>query len=361
MFTINEHPIIMYKEYKMIDNFKDNIFKLAIDEFNKNTEIKLEIEFEKEEKRVNDFRFDRLVKFRYQKKSLFYYVEIKHNINNTVIALLLYRKKNIQRPLLLITKYINNIKADELKKYGIQFMDTAGNIYLNQYPIYIFIKGNKPKDIFLKMTASRAFEPSGLKIIFALLCYPDLIKKTYRYIAELTNVALGTVGWVINELINLGYVIEMGERGRKLLKKEELFNRWCTGYNEKLRPKLLINRFTGHEAWWINYKLNPEIAQWGGEVAAYKLTKYMKPQEIIIYAGREEYQNIIIENKLRKDINGDIKFFERFWKFDKTNEFKEIVNPILIYVDLINNGNQRVIETARIIYEEYINRHFRET
>src|SRR4030065_233843 len=136
MFTINEHPIIMYKEYKMIDNFKDNIFKLAIDEF---------------------------------------------------------------------------------KKYGIQFMDTAGNIYLNQYPIYIFIKGNKPKDIFLKMTAPRAFEPSGLKIIFALICYPDLIKKTYRYIAELTNVALGTVGWVINELINLGYVIEMGERGRELL------------------------------------------------------------------------------------------------------------------------------------------------
>ena len=87
----------------------------------------------------------------------------------------------------------------------------------------------------------------------------------------------------------------------------------------------------------------------------------MKPQEIIIYADREEYQNIIIENKLRKDINGDIKFFERFWKFDKTNEFKEIVNPILIYVDLINNGNQRVIETARIIYEEYINRHFRKT
>ncbi|GAG89255.1 unnamed protein product, partial [marine sediment metagenome] len=40
-----------------------------------------------------------------------------------------------------------------------------------------------------------------------------------------------------------------------------------------------------------------------GEIAANKLTKYIKPQNIIIYADRKKYQNIVIENKLRKDIN----------------------------------------------------------
>ena len=54
---------------------------------------------------------------------------------------------------------------------------------------------------------------------------PRLDKKTYRYIAEITNVALCTVGWVLNDLINLGFVVEMGDRGRQLLKREELFNR----------------------------------------------------------------------------------------------------------------------------------------
>jgi hypothetical protein len=345
----------------MVNNIKDNIFNLAIDEFNKNKEIQLEIEIEEKEKVVNGFRFDKLVKFRYQKKGLFYYVEIKPNINNTVIALLLHHKEILPHPILLITRHVNNNKAEELKKDGIQFMDIAGNAYLNYYPIFIFIKGNKPPDIFFKNTLYRAFELSGLKIIYALLCYPDLIKKPYRYIGEITNVALGTVGWVVNDLINLGFVVEMGDRGRKLLKKEEVFNRWCIGYNEKLRLKLLINKFTGPKDWWIHYKLNPEYAQWGGEVAANKLTKYIKPQDIIIYADHDKYQNIVIENKLHKDINGNIEFFERFWKFDRTNEFKEIVNPILIYADLINTGNQRVIETARIIYEEYINRHIRKT
>ena len=341
----------------MTNNIEHNIFNLAINEFNKNKEIQLEIEIKEKEKTINGFRFDKLVKFKYQKKDLLYCVEIKTNINNTIIALLLHRKETLPHPLLLITRYVNNNKAEELKKNGIQFIDNAGNAYINYYPVYIFIKGNKPPDILFKNTTYRAFEPSGLKIIYVLLCNADLVKKPYRYIAEIANVALGTVGWTINDLINLGFILGMGDKGRELLKKEELFNRWCIDYNEKLRPKLLINKFTGPKNWWIQYKLNPEYAQWGGEVAANKLTKYIKPQDIIIYADREKYQNVIIENKLRKDINGNIEFFERFWKFDRTNEFKKTVNPILIYADLIKTGNQRVLETAGIIYEEYINRH----
>ena len=341
----------------MINNIEENIFNLAINEFNKDKDARLETEIEEKEKIINGFIFDKLVKFRYQKKDLQYFVEIKPTINNTIIALLLYRKKILSHPFLLITRYINNNKAEELKKNGIQFIDTAGNAYINYYPIYIFIKGNKPHDLFFKNKNYHLFEPSGLKIVYALLTNVNLIKKTYRYIAETTNVALGTVGWTMNDLIKLGFVIDMGKRGRKLLKDEELFKRWCIGYNEKLKPKLLINKFTGPENWWINYKLNPEYAQWGGEVAANKLTKYIKPQDIIIYVDREKYQNIVIENRLRKDINGNIDFFERFWKFDINNEFKEIVNPILIYADLINTGNQRVLETAGKIYEEYINRH----
>jgi hypothetical protein len=128
----------------MINNIKDNIINLAIDEFNKNKEIQLEIEFEEKEKNINGFKFDKLVKFKYQKKVLLYYVEIKPNINNAVIAFLLQHKKILQYPLLLITRHVNNNKADELKKNGIQFMDIAGNAYINYYPIYIFIKGNKP-------------------------------------------------------------------------------------------------------------------------------------------------------------------------------------------------------------------------
>ena len=342
----------------MINNVEENIFNLAIKEFNKNKEIQLEIDTE-EEKRINEFGFDKLVKFKYQKENLLYCVELKTDINNTITALLLYRKKTLPHPLLLITRYVNNNQAEKLKKNGIQFIDTAGNAYINYYPVYIFIKGNKPLDMFLKSKTYRVFEQSGLKIIYALLINPNLIKETYRYIAEIANVALGTVGWIMNDLIKLGFVMDMDKRGRKLLKYEELLKRWCIEYNEKLKPKLLINKFTGPENWWTYYNLNPEYAQWGGEVAAQKLTKYIKPQDIIIYADRQKYQNVVIENKLHKDINGNIVFLERFWDLDKNKELQELVDPIIIYADLINTGNQRVLETAEKIYEDYINRHIR--
>lgn len=343
----------------MINNIEENIFNITIDEFNRDKEIKLEIKNVEKEKIVNGFRFDKLVKFKYQKKEMKYYVEIKLNINNSVIALLKHWKEIFMHPILLITRYVNVAQAEELKKNKIQFMDASGNAYIDNYPIYIFVKGNKPTEKLFKDANYRLFEPSGLKIVFALLCHPDLIKKTYRYIAEFTNVGLGTVGWIFSDLIRLGFVINMGKKGRKLLRNEELFNRWCIEYNEKLKPKLFINKFAGPGNWWIKYKLNPEYAQWGGEVAANKLTKYIKPQDIIIYVDRNKYQNIVIENKLWKDNKGNIKFFEKFWKFDKTNKFNEIVNPILIYADLIGANNQRTSDTAKIIYEKYINRHIR--
>jgi hypothetical protein len=344
----------------MINNVEENIYDLAIEQFNKNNKVQLEIEFEERETIANGFLFDKLVKFNYQKKNLLYYVEIKYNINNAVIALLLQRKKNLKHPILLITRYVNNIKAEELKKNGIQFLDTAGNAYINYRTIYIFVKGNKPPGIYYKNKKHRAFETAGLKIIFALLCKPDLIKKPYRHIAEKTDVALGTVGLVINDLIGLGFLIKMGNKGRQLLKKKKLFDRWCVEYNEKLRPKLLINKFTGPKDWWIHKKLNPEYTQWGGEVAANKLINHIKPGEIIIYTNYKMYKNLIIENRLRKDTDGEITILEKFWKLGENDEPMDVVNPILIYADLINIENQRTIETARIIYEKYIDRRIRE-
>src|SRR5450830_1683620 len=142
----------------MINNIEENIFNLAINEFNKDKDARLETEIEEKEKIINCFIFDKLVKFRYQKKDLQYFVEIKPTINNTIIALLLYRKKILSHPFLLITRYINNNKAEELKKNGIQFIDTAGNAYINYYPIYIFIKGNKPHDLFFKNKNYHLFE-----------------------------------------------------------------------------------------------------------------------------------------------------------------------------------------------------------
>ena len=155
-------------------------------------------------------------------------------------------------------------------------------------------------------------------------------------------------------------MFDMGKRGLELTEREKLLNRWVTEYPEKLRPKLLLGRFRGDPDWWKQKTLNYEYAQWGGEVAAAKLTQFLKPQDITIYVRQTHLDNFLIENKLKKDNNGEIEILKRFWKPIGENENKDIVHPILIYADLVATGNQRNIETAKVIFERYVIRYIRE-
>ena len=57
---------------------------------------------------------------------------------------------------------------------------------------------------------------------------------------------------------------------------------------------------------------------------------------------------------------GDVEILERFWQPEEAWPYEDMVHPILVYADLIATGNQRNIETAKVIYEQYIVRLVRE-
>jgi hypothetical protein len=62
----------------------------------------------------------------------------------------------------------------------------------------------------------RLFKPGGLKLIFALLNNPGMEKATNRDMAKTAIVALGTVDFVLTELKELGFLIDMGKKGRQM-------------------------------------------------------------------------------------------------------------------------------------------------
>ena len=339
---------------------KKNIFDKVIEEVNMNNDFLVDLEFKETGLDDQDNIFDGLVRFRHHNKELEYLVKIQNNINNTVIGFLTQQRKNVKKPVLLVAEYINNKKAEEFRKKDIQFIDAVGNTYINNYPLFIFIKGNKQDKNNFKNKKINIFEPGGLKLIYILLVDPENIQKPYRDIAEMAGVALGTVAGTIKELERQGYIIKMGYKKRKLLNKKNLFNRWCIEFNERLRPKLLIGRFTGPNDWWKKEMLDPIQAQWGGEIAVNKLMYPLKPVEMIIYTDIEKYKDIIIKNRLRKDHGGEITLFYRFWNFTKIKHPEDIVDLILVYADLMNTGDQRAAEVAKELYEKYIDRRFRE-
>jgi hypothetical protein len=331
---------------------ENELLELALEALRKNLPGQAKI---KTVKPLRDprLRADYLLGIVMQGKEIRYYAEVKANVTKPDKLLAMMRKGEFGHPLLLVTKYINTQLADELKQNGTEFIDTAGNAFINQPPLYVFVKGNKP-DIVKAPPLKRAFKPAGLKVIYGLLCNPGLENKTYRGIAAQTDVALGTVDWIMKELKELGFLLDMGKRGLRLLQKEKLLQRWVTAYPEQLRPKLTLGRFRGEHEWWRQTKLDPLKVQWGGEVAAEKLTQYLQPQIITIYTMPQQLNQLLAENRLRKDETGDVEILRRFWKPPEMWQYEDLVHPILIYADLLATGNERNIETAKIIYDKHI-------
>ena len=289
--------------------------------------------------------------------------EIKARITPTDAMLPLIRGGQ-NRNSILVTRQVSEIMADKLRGAGIQFMDEAGNVFINQPPLYIFIKGNRSPALRKVAVIGRVFKQTGLKVLFVLLCNPGQENQPYRIIAAKAEVALGMVNWVMHELKELGFLLVVGKgRGRKvrLINKERLLERWITAYAEQLRPKLTLGRYRGAAGWWKEAALDPGRALWGGELAAAKLTGYLNPQEATIYAEDESLAAVLIQHKLRKDPAGDVEILRHFWRQDAVPPNGDMVHPLLVYADLMATGNQRNIETARMIYDQHIIQLVRET
>lgn len=307
---------------------------------------------------------DAVIRIAWEDRDWHFAAEVKKMITPTTIGLAvqqldLLRQRGFQERV-LITKYVTPQVADRLKAMNIQFVDAAGNAHINKPPLFIFVKGNKLIDKYRPERPPRAFQRAGLQVVFALLCNPGLENAPLREIANVANVALGTVEWVMDDLRKMGCLVDIRKRTRRLIRKVDLLNRWVTIYPEQLRPKLMIGRFIADNFdWWKQADQQEFAAYWGGEVAANVLTEYLKPQIVTIYAY-QPVGRLLAKNKLRRHPNGNIEILKAFWNFDHNWLHRKLVHPLLIYADLLATGDARNIETARIIYEQELTQLIRE-
>jgi len=130
---------------------------------------------------------------------------------------------------------------------------------------------------------------------------------------------------------------------------------WIERYEEKLKPDLLVGRFRFLDKNdfinWKDIKFENVETVWGSEPAGALLTKYLNPEILTIYT-LETKSELMKNYRLIPDPVGNVKIYQKFWK---NNNFENnTVPPLLIYTDLINTGDSRNIETAKIIYNDYI-------
>jgi hypothetical protein len=321
----------------------------------------LQIEIKAVEPAINNvYRYDVLLRLTRGDKTEVFAAEVKRRLTDATIGAAMHQLEMYSQQGMLVTEYVNPKMAERLRELGMAFFDTAGNAYINTPFVHVFVKGNRLDKPLGRIGKTRAFQPTGLKVIFALLCQPVLVNAPYRDIATAAGVALGTVGWVMTDLKEQDFLVDMGKRGRRLKERKRLVDRWVTAYPEQLRPKLLIGRYTIPDtAAWIDTVIEDYQAFWGGEVAAAILTRYLKPELWTIYV-KERTVDLQLELQMRKDPNGNVELLKTFWG-DGCAQTEEGVAPaLLVYADLLATGDPRNIETAKMIYEQQFDRYLRE-
>ncbi len=296
-------------------------------------------------------------------------VEVKRTVNAAGLEHLLhqlerYAQGTKSKPLLLANYFSPNL-AERLIGAGVNFADAAGNVYLN-WPgkLHIQIQGRKPKQI-AEAKSERLSQPSGLRVLYALLTQAQENLAAYREIAKASGVALGSIAWLVRELKAKGYLTQTGPDRWKLTQKRKLLDLWVGGYGARLRPGLIIGRYQPPEKA-LNETLRRLQAELGGMkktwaltggFAADLLTRHFRGEQLSFFVPEWPVELTKRLKWLPSD-EGRVAVLRKFsplvtFKLESPNR-QPVAHPLLVYAELIFQGRERELETAKILYDRYL-------
>ncbi len=258
----------------------------------------------------------------------------------------------------LIARHVSPPMAGRLRDHDVPFLDTAGNAYVRTPRLLILVTGRKPPGKTPNEQPVKAFRATGLKVVFALLCRPELVAAPYREIAEAAGVALGAVTPVFRDLERLGFLRVTRARGRGLERQAELTDAWVEGYLRDLRPRLHPRRFrVARPRWWETEDWTGLEVWLGGEPAAALLTKRLIPQDAILYDGNG-FAALARRIRPAKDERGNLEVLDKFWNFEvpPAGPHPRLAPPLLVYADLVGTGDARNLEASEAIRERFLAR-----
>ena len=264
------------------------------------------------------------------------------------------------RPLLVVAERLYPAQREALRAENIGYLDTAGNIFLDLDDIYLWVEGNKETGLEKTPITNRAFTKAGLKVVFYFLIHEDLLNLPYRTVAGTANVAIGGIKPIIDGLDEAGFILRVNKTRKVLQNKKGLLERWMAAYEQTLRPALFKGTYAILNTEIANWNKLPKVDEdyvWGGEPAAEKLTRYLNPGTLTLYTNNT--QPFFATWRLLPKKEGPIKVYRKFWTDTKWDE-QQLAPPLLVYVDLMLTDEPRCIETAEIIYKEYLKEQFDE-
>lgn len=262
--------------------------------------------------------------------------------------LLRFKAKDSGR--LLLTRSLSNAMVTECRQMDLQFIDQAGNCFLRQPGLYVYVTGRR--EIAKENPAlTRGLTPAALRLVFAILARPDILNSSVRKMAEVASISHGAAGGALAMLEEMGFLSSPRSGQRMLVAPQRWLDAWTEGYLGRIRPKLETIRMSSASplAALID-RVNPRMREvaLGGEAAAAYRHFGLKPGTLSLYVNFGDphaLKALVHELKLRRDPQGPVELVSMFWNINELLSFPTVPDA-LIYADLVGIGDARTLEVA---------------
>lgn len=294
----------------------------------------------------------------------YYYIKVIPKLTPMVADLVIHQIRTSVAPKdskpLLVSHYISPKMAALMKQKEIEYVDCAGNLYLNRLPLYIEIGGQKHAS--KAPGADRLFRPAGLKLVYQLLRNRQAVNATYRALADDSGIALGAIGSLFSELEKRGSLTTTKTGERQLQAIEELLQRWQLGYLETLRPKLLLQRCQlapGYNVSQIPERLKQfnggQKILIGGELGAALMTGGFQPQGAVLYLDAAMQLKTMLQLQLIPEQRGQITLLQPFGRQCSWSGWQPegltLADPLLTFAELYGTATDQVADK---LYHQYL-------
>ena len=285
---------------------------------------------------------------------------LDRSLLNAFIAHAKRQGEEHQRPIVLFARYIPRPSAERLVASGINFVDRVGNMHLTLGSNYSrTVLGVKEPQVHRESASQGA---ARIQLLFTFAADPKASAGTVRQLAEVSGLSKSRVAKLREELVN-EQILKKTPGGYEVRNKKQLQQILLAGYEQTLRPKLLINRFRAPDS--TAEQLLPRFketfatlsAKWSvtGGPAAFQLQHYYRAPEIPLFVEMAP-DELLRKLRLLPDRNGPITLLRSFGVLPFWKEISgvTVAHPWLIYAELMHSPDSRAHEAAEQLRTEFI-------
>jgi hypothetical protein len=258
---------------------------------------------------------------------------------------------------LILARYVPAALGEQLAEAGICFADDPGNVHLQLGSEFNWTVLGKREPAALP-EADRT-TPATIQLLFQFATEPESARWTVRDLADSTGISKTRVAQIRRQFVR-EQVLTMRANEPEFGMTPEIADRLVAGYNQILRPKLVLGRYryqessvdqfverVGHQraAQKIRYALT-------GGPAADAMQHFYRSAELPVFLDVEHHRSL----RLLPDRTGPVVLLKPFGKLVYWREFdgKMVAPPWLVYAELLTGSDPRARAAAEELRREFL-------